>query len=155
LLKARLERAYAARPQPALAGGTPATLYVERDTPNLERAAEQGDQIALWMNTLPSLPKMDIFIYRMIGIGVPLLTVGIITGAWWAKEAWGAYWQWDPKETAALFSWIIYASYLHLNTRRAWKGERCAWVSLLGFASIIFCYLGVNIWISGLHSYKM
>lgn len=158
LVKAQFEHAYAARfatagavtGEPAAAG-----LRVERDTPNIARAASGGDGVALWLNTLPSLPKLDVFIYRVIAVGVPLLTIGIITGAWWAKEAWGAYWQWDPKETAALFSWIIYASYLHLNTRRAWRGERCAWVSLLGFASIIFCYLGVNIWISGLHSYKM
>ena len=84
-----------------------------------------------------------------------LLSVGIITGAMWANEAWGAYWQWDPKETAALLSWIIYASFMHLHTRNAWRGERSAWISILGFASIMFCYLGVNIWISGLHRYKM
>ncbi len=123
-------------------------------TPNIERAAETGHQIALWLNTLPSLPSLDIMTYRVITVGLPLLTVGIITGAWWAKEAWGAYWQWDPKETAALLSWIIYAAYAHLHTRHAWRGIRSAWLSLLGFASIIFCYLGVNIWISGLHSYK-
>ena len=73
----------------------------------------------------------------------------------WAKEAWGAYWQWDPKETAALFSWIIYLAYMHLHTRHAWRGLRTSWVSVIGFVSIIFCYLGVNIWISGLHSYKV
>ena len=88
-------------------------------------------------------------------IGLPLLTVGIITGAWWAKEAWGAYWQWDPKETAALVSWTVYAMYMHLHTRNSWRGVRSAWMSVLGFITIIFCYLGVNIWVSGLHSYKM
>jgi len=106
-----------------------------------------------WLAALPTLVQLDILTYRIIGVGLPLLTIGIITGAWWAKEAWGAYWQWDPKETAALLSWIIYASYLHLHTRRAWQGARSAWLSLLGFASILFCYLGVNLWISGLHSY--
>jgi cytochrome c-type biogenesis protein CcsB len=123
-------------------------------TPNLERAAEAGDRTALWLNTLPGLPELDILTYRVIALGLPLLTVGIITGACWAREAWGAYWQWDPKETAALFSWIIYASYTHLHTRHAWRGARSAWINSLGFASILFCYLGVNIWISGLHSYK-
>ena len=83
------------------------------------------------------------------------LWVGIITGAMWAKEAWGAYWQWDPKETAALASWIVYALYMHLHTRNGWRGIRCAWINVIGFASIVFCYLGVNIWISGLHSYKV
>jgi cytochrome c-type biogenesis protein CcsB len=104
---------------------------------------------------LPSLAKLDILTYRIVAIGLPLLTVGIITGAWWAKEAWGAYWQWDPKETAALASWTVYALYMHLHTRNSWRGHRSAWMSVLGFISIMFCYLGVNIWVSGLHSYKM
>jgi cytochrome c-type biogenesis protein CcsB len=125
------------------------------DLPVLASAAQAGDPLALWLSTLPSLAKLDILTYRIVAVGLPLLTVGIITGAWWAKEAWGAYWQWDPKETAALFSWTIYALYMHLHTRSAWRGPRSAWLSLLGFVSIIFCYLGVNIWISGLHSYKM
>ncbi|HTV74102.1 MAG TPA: c-type cytochrome biogenesis protein CcsB [Candidatus Acidoferrales bacterium] len=126
-----------------------------RESEIIEAAAARGDRFALWLATLPSLAKLDIMTYRIIAIGLPLITVGIITGAWWAKEAWGAYWQWDPKETAALFSWIVYASYMHLHTRNAWRGVRCAWLSAFGFLTIIFCYLGVNIWISGLHSYKM
>jgi len=125
------------------------------DVPNLERAAAQGSSLALWLASLPSLVKLDILAYRIVALGLPLLTLGIITGAWWAKEAWGAYWQWDPKETAALVSWIFYAMYMHLHTRNAWRGTRCAWLNVFGFVSIIFCYLGVNIWISGLHSYKM
>ncbi len=110
---------------------------------------------AVWLDALPSLSQLDILTYRVVAVGLPLLTLGIITGAMWAREAWGAYWQWDPKETAALFSWIIYAIYMHLHTRSAWKGVNSAWICVIGFASIIFCYLGVNIWISGLHSYKM
>ncbi len=125
------------------------------DSPALTAAVEAGNPLALWLTTLPSLAKLDIMTYRIVAIGLPLLTLGVITGAWWAKEAWGAYWQWDPKETAALASWILYALYMHLHTRNAWRGVRSAWLSVLGFASIMFCYLGVNIWISGLHSYKM
>ena len=126
-----------------------------RDTPNVAAAAAVGNPAALWLQSLPSLAQLDVLQYRVIAVGLPLLTLGVITGAWWAKEAWGAYWQWDPKETAALFSWIVYASYMHLHTRNAWRGVRTSWVSVFGFLSIIFCYLGVNIWISGLHSYKM
>jgi cytochrome c-type biogenesis protein CcsB len=126
-----------------------------RESSVLQTAAAQGDHFARWLITLPPLSKLDILCYRIIAVGLPLLTVGIITGAWWAKEAWGAYWQWDPKETAALFSWIVYASYMHLHTRNAWRGVRSAWLVSFGFVTIIFCYLGVNIWISGLHSYKM
>lgn len=124
------------------------------ETPALAAAAAAGDPFAVWLAGLPSLARLDMLTYRIIAIGLVLLSVGIITGAMWANEAWGAYWQWDPKETAALFSWIIYAAYMHLHTRSAWRGERGAWVSIIGFASIMFCYLGVNIWISGLHSYK-
>jgi cytochrome c-type biogenesis protein CcsB len=111
--------------------------------------------VARWLGSLPSLAQLDVIVYRAVAIGLPLISIGIITGAMWAKEAWGAYWQWDPKETAALFSWIIYLAYMHLHTRHAWRGLRTNWVSVVGFLSIIFCYLGVNIWISGLHSYKV
>jgi cytochrome c-type biogenesis protein CcsB len=128
---------------------------IRTDTPNTDAAAAAGNFWALWMAGLPSLAKLDILAYRIIAVGLPLLTVGIITGAWWAKEAWGAYWQWDPKETAALLSWIVYAIYMHLHTRAAWRGARCAAINIIGFATIVFCYLGVNIFISGLHSYKM
>jgi cytochrome c-type biogenesis protein CcsB len=117
--------------------------------------AVQGNVLAQWLASLPSLAKLDIMTYRIVAVGLPLLSIGIITGAMWAKESWGAYWQWDPKETAALFSWIVYLGYMHLHTRSAWRGVRSAWLNLVGFASILFCYLGVNIWISGLHSYKM
>ncbi len=122
---------------------------------NIATAAASGDRVGLWLAGLPSLAKLDILTYRIVSVGLPLLTIGIITGAWWAKEAWGAYWQWDPKETAALFSWTVYALYMHLHTRNTWRGLRSAWLSVVGFVSILFCYLGVNIWISGLHSYKM
>jgi cytochrome c-type biogenesis protein CcsB len=138
----------------AAAPAAPRSIIVG-DSPNLERAAAGGNTLALWLATLPTLPKLDIITYRIIALGLPLLTLGIITGAWWAKEAWGAYWQWDPKETAALVSWVVYALYMHLHTRNSWRGLRCAWISVFGFITIIFCYLGVNIWISGLHSYRM
>ena len=117
--------------------------------------AGPNDGVSGWLASLPTLPQLDVLVYRSVAVGLPLLTLGIITGAMWAKEAWGAYWQWDPKETAALFSWIIYAAYMHLHTRNQWRGLRTSWVSVIGFVSIIFCYLGVNIWISGLHSYKV
>jgi cytochrome c-type biogenesis protein CcsB len=128
---------------------------VRMDTPAIAIAAAQGNAAAQWLNTIPSLAQLDVLIYRIVAVGLPLLTLGIITGAMWAHESWGSYWQWDPKETAALFSWIIYAIYMHLHTRNAWRGVRTAWVSTIGFLSIMFCYFGVNIWISGLHSYKL
>lgn len=128
---------------------------VRMDTPNIAASAAQGNTLAQWLNTIPSLAQLDVLQYRIIAVGLPLLTLGLITGAMWAHEAWGAYWQWDPKETAALVSWIVYAIYMHLHTRNQWRGMRSSWVSAIGFLSIMFCYFGVNIWISGLHSYKM
>jgi cytochrome c-type biogenesis protein CcsB len=145
-----VQSSYAALGDDEIVIGTP-----RGDTPAIAAAAESGSATAQWLTTLPSLAKLDVMIYRVVGVGLPLLTIGIITGAMWAKESWGAYWQWDPKETAALVSWIVYASYMHLHTRNAWRGVRSAWLCAFGFATIIFCYLGVNIWISGLHSYKV
>ncbi|MGA7356992.1 MAG: c-type cytochrome biogenesis protein CcsB [Candidatus Cybelea sp.] len=127
-------------------------FYAQR---GVTETGESAGPVARWLGALPSLPQLDVIVYRAVAIGLPLISIGIITGAMWAKEAWGAYWQWDPKETAALFSWIIYLAYMHLHTRHAWRGLRTSWVSVIGFVSIIFCYLGVNIWISGLHSYKV
>jgi cytochrome c-type biogenesis protein CcsB len=103
--------------------------------------------------TLPSAEVLDEFSYRMISIGFPLLSLGIITGAAWANSAWGTYWSWDPKETWSLIVWLIYAAYLHARISRGWKGKRAAWLSLVGFSATIFCYLGVNLLLSGLHSY--
>lgn len=132
-----------------------APAHVAGDTPVLSEAATSGNPFAQWLATLPSLAQLDIIVYRAVSIGLLLISLGIITGAAWAKEAWGAYWQWDPKETAALATWIIYLAYMHLHTRNTWRGVRTNWVSVIGFACVIFTYLGVNIWISGLHSYKM
>ncbi|HET6276182.1 MAG TPA: c-type cytochrome biogenesis protein CcsB [Candidatus Cybelea sp.] len=129
--------------------------YAQRRVTRVHGEQREPGPVGRWLAALPSLPQLDVIVYRAVAIGLPLISVGIITGAMWAKEAWGAYWQWDPKETAALFSWIIYLAYMHLHTRHAWRGLRTSWVSVVGFLSIIFCYLGVNIWISGLHSYKM
>ena len=102
---------------------------------------------------LPSSSLLDDYSYRLIAVGFPMLTLGIITGAAWANEAWGSYWSWDPKETWSLIIWLIYAAYLHARLARGWQGRRAAWLSVFGFAATLFCYLGVNLFLSGLHSY--
>ena len=102
---------------------------------------------------LPPAEVLDEFSYRIIGVGFPLLTLGIVTGAAWANSAWGSYWSWDPKETWSLIVWLIYAAYLHARIARGWKGRRSAWLSIVGFCATLFCYLGVNLLLSGLHSY--
>jgi len=102
---------------------------------------------------LPDKDTFDELTYRGILAGMPLLTIGIITGAFWAHFAWGSYWSWDPKETWSLITWIIYALFLHARLIRGWKGARSAVLSIVGFACVIFTFLGVNFIISGLHSY--
>ncbi len=101
----------------------------------------------------PSTRILDDLNYRAIMIGFPLLTLGIVTGAAWANYAWGTYWSWDPKETWSLIVWFVYAAFLHARITRGWVGKRAAWLSIIGFAATIFCYLGVNLFLSGLHSY--
>jgi cytochrome c-type biogenesis protein CcsB len=90
---------------------------------------------------------------KTISFGFLFLTAGIMTGAVWANSAWGTYWSWDPKETWSLITWFIYAVFLHCRFMRGWKGKRAAWISVIGFASVIFTYYGVNFLLSGLHSY--
>jgi cytochrome c-type biogenesis protein CcsB len=101
----------------------------------------------------PSARVLDDINYKAIMIGFPLLSLGIITGAAWANYAWGTYWSWDPKETWSLIVWFIYAAFLHARFTRGWVGKRAAWLSIFGFVATIFCYLGVNLVLSGLHSY--
>ncbi|HLO25202.1 MAG TPA: c-type cytochrome biogenesis protein CcsB [Geobacteraceae bacterium] len=101
----------------------------------------------------PSIKVLDDLNYKAIMIGFPLLTLGIVTGAAWANYAWGTYWSWDPKETWSLIVWFIYAAFLHARITRGWVGKRAAILSVVGFAATIFCYLGVNLFLSGLHSY--
>jgi cytochrome c-type biogenesis protein CcsB len=99
------------------------------------------------------LQTIDIWSYRIIGLGFPFLTIGIISGAVWANEAWGAYWSWDPKETWALITWLVFAVYLHSRLLKGWQGEKAAIVGSFGFFVIWICYLGVNFLGKGLHSY--
>jgi cytochrome c-type biogenesis protein CcsB len=97
--------------------------------------------------------QIDYWSYRIIGMGFPLLTIGILSGAVWANEAWGSYWSWDPKETWALITWLIFAIYLHVRMTKGWNGKKSALVASLGFCVVWMCYLGVNLLGKGLHSY--
>jgi cytochrome c-type biogenesis protein CcsB len=101
----------------------------------------------------PILQTIDIWSYRIIGLGFPFLTIGIISGAVWANEAWGSYWSWDPKETWALITWLIFAVYLHSRLLKGWQGTKAASLGSCGFFVIWICYLGVNFLGKGLHSY--
>jgi cytochrome c-type biogenesis protein CcsB len=103
--------------------------------------------------SLSLLETLDNLSYRIIGLGFPLLTTGIIAGAVWANEAWGAYWSWDPKETWALITWFVFAAYLHARITKSWQGKRPAILASIGFVVVWICYLGVNFLGKGLHSY--
>ena len=103
---------------------------------------------------LPSLEVLDSLNYRALTVGFPLLTLGIITGSIWAQYAWGAYWQWDPKETWSLITWLIYAAVLHARFTIGWRGRKAAWFSIVGFSAVLFTFLGVNLLLTGLHSYN-
>lgn len=96
---------------------------------------------------------LEVLSGKLIAFGFIFLTLGILSGAVWANEAWGTYWGWDPKETWSLITWLIYAAYLHGRFMKGWKGETLAWISVLGFAAVIFTYFGVSFLLSGLHSY--
>nr|UGV20216.1 cytochrome c heme attachment protein [Sparganium fallax] len=97
--------------------------------------------------------RLDYWSYRVISLGFTFLTIGILCGAVWANEAWGSYWNWDPKETWAFITWTIFAIYLHTRTNKNWKGTNSALVASIGFLIIWICYFGINLLGIGLHSY--
>jgi cytochrome c-type biogenesis protein CcsB len=105
------------------------------------------------VNRLTLLESIDNLSYRTISFGFPLLTIGIIAGAVWANEAWGSYWSWDPKETWALITWLVFASYLHARITKSWQGRKPAIIASFGFIVVWICYLGVNFLGKGLHTY--
>lgn len=107
------------------------------------------------VTTLPSLERLEAMTHQAIVAAMPFLTLLIITGAVWAEYAWGTYWRWDPKETWSLVTWIIYAVYLHGRLSRGWRGRKAVNWALGGFLAVIFTFIGVNLLLSGLHSYAL
>jgi ABC-type transport system involved in cytochrome c biogenesis permease subunit len=102
---------------------------------------------------LPSADALDRLTYKTIGVAFPLLTLMIAAGAYWANQTWGSYWSWDPKETAALVTWLVYAGYLHMRIARGWRGRRAAYFAVLGFAVVMFTFFGVTYLLPGMHAY--
>lgn len=133
------------------------TNLQEVDTRNMSIALLEGSipiqSKSIVSDSLSLLETLDNLSYRIIGLGFPLLTTGIIAGAVWANEAWGAYWSWDPKETWALITWFVFAAYLHARITKSWQGKRPAILASIGFVVVWICYLGVNFLGKGLHSY--
>ncbi|WP_448563827.1 c-type cytochrome biogenesis protein CcsB [Trichothermofontia sp.] len=135
--------------EPVVMAATGGTAVLERET----TAVHQPSAVTLSPQRLTLADTLDNISYRMIGLGFPLLTIGIIAGAVWANEAWGSYWSWDPKETWALITWLVFAAYLHARITRGWQGRRPALLAATGFGVVWVCYLGVNLLGKGLHSY--
>ena len=136
-----------------VSGGN-ATAVLDRAEPaELQAQASQPSATKLSPQRLTLADTLDNISYRIIGLGFPLLTIGIIAGAVWANEAWGSYWSWDPKETWALITWLVFAAYLHARITKGWQGRRPAILAASGFMVVWICYLGVNILGKGLHSY--
>jgi cytochrome c-type biogenesis protein CcsB len=129
------------------------TAVMDVVTTQIPPTIEVSEVTALSPQRLSLADTLDNISYRIIGLGFPLLTIGIIAGAVWANEAWGSYWSWDPKETWALITWLVFAAYLHARITRGWQGRKPAILAASGFVVVWICYLGVNLLGKGLHSY--
>lgn len=119
----------------------------------LQIAAERSERRGT-ATTLPASGTLDRMAYRLIAVAFPIWTIGpLILGAVWAEVSWGRYWNWDPKETWALITWLVYAAYLHARATAGWKGTKASAVSLMGYGTVLFSYFAVNLIFNGLHSY--
>jgi len=105
------------------------------------------------MSAMPSAERLRTFTSRIIAFSFPLWTFAVIAGAIWAENAWGRYWGWDPKETWAFITWVVYAAYLHARSTAGWRGDRASWIAILGLVTFLINYFGVNIFVNSLHSY--
>ncbi|EGL53701.1 ABC-type transport system involved in cytochrome c biogenesis, permease component [Methylophaga aminisulfidivorans MP] len=114
---------------------------------------QQVNPDSRWVKAMPELGLMDDLMYKTIALGFAFFTLATILGALWAAEAWGGYWSWDPKETWALIVWLNYAAWLHMRLTKGWNGKPMAWWAIVGLFVTLFAFLGVNMFLSGLHSY--
>jgi cytochrome c-type biogenesis protein CcsB len=130
-----------------------AVLYLLADRQARRVGAASGSGFAAILRRLPGVEALDRLSYRTVIFAFPIWTFGIIAGAIWADQAWGRYWGWDPKETWAFITWVVYAGYLHARATGGWRGRKAAYIQLVGFATLVFNLVGVNLWITGLHSY--
>src|SRR5262249_10990503 len=134
-------------------GAVVTVLYLLSSRTERRVAAGQESAAAGIMSRLPGSGTFDKLSYRAILFAFPAWTFAVIAGAMWADHAWGRYWGWDPKETWSFITWLVYASFLHARATAGWRGRRAAFIQLFGFSCLMVNPVGVNIWISGLHSY--
>lgn len=128
-------------------GGIASVLYLVRSR------AEARDRVTGYLRFLPDATRLDQLAYRATAFAFPLWTFTIAAGSIWAEYAWGRYWGWDPKETWSLVTWVVYAAYLHARATAGWKGRRAAWLGVLGVVAFWWNFVGINLLVSGLHSY--
>lgn len=128
-------------------GGLMSILYL------LKKRAEDRGTVRGYLALLPTSRRIDLITYRFHAFAFPLWTFTVAAGSIWAEYAWGRYWGWDPKETWALVTWVIYACYLHARSTAGWRGSKAAAIAILGLASFWFNFVGINLLVSGLHSY--
>ena len=134
-------------------GAVVTTLYLLADRSQRRLAAGRSSWSAgIWQH-LPKPVILDRLSYRSVLFGFPVWTFGVMAGAIWADHAWGRYWGWDPKETWSFITWVIYAMFLHARATAGWRGRRAGWIHLIAFGCLMFNVIGVNLWITGLHSY--
>jgi len=125
-------------------------MFLIKSSGDAKSSGAQADGVT---GRLPAFDTLDDLTHQMVTFGFLFLSIGIITGAVWANQAWGRYWGWDPKETWSLVTWLIYATLLHARLVRGWKGRKIAILSFIGFLAMLFTYFGVNL-LPGLHSYQ-
>ena len=128
-------------------GGLLSILYL------IKKRAEERGEVRGYLGRLPATRRIDLLAYRFHAFAFPLWTFTVAAGAIWAEYAWGRYWGWDPKETWALVTWVIYACYLHARSTAGWRGRRAAVIAIVGLASFWFNFIGINLLVAGLHSY--
>ncbi len=136
-----------------IVGAVVTVMYLVADRHERRQAAGLPSAVGGIMMHLPRPVVLDRLSYRSILFAFPVWTFGIMAGAIWADSAWGRYWGWDPKETWSFITWVVYAGFLHARATAGWRGRRAAYIHLVGFGCLIFNLIGVNLWITGLHSY--
>jgi cytochrome c-type biogenesis protein CcsB len=136
-----------------IVGAITSTMYLAADRHERRVAAGQPSKTAGIMQYLPRPLVLDRLSYRTILFAFPVWTFGIMAGAIWADQAWGRYWGWDPKETWSFITWVVYAGFLHARATAGWRGRKAAYIQLAAFSCLIFNLIGINLWVTGLHSY--
>jgi cytochrome c-type biogenesis protein CcsB len=119
----------------------------------LERRAGTTE-ISGWASRMPTSERLEVLTNRVVAFAFPLWTFAVVAGAIWAENAWGRYWGWDPKETWAFITWVVFAAYLHARSTAGWRGSRASWIVVIGWGAFLINYFGVNIFVNSLHSYS-